>query len=85
MAGTEGSNPFRPTLFLSSDPLSLEVSNEAPLVSRGILTRLDLEAPAASEFCNAASINCNASREKDSKYWLEFRNFLLQRMNEILP
>jgi hypothetical protein len=38
--------------------------------------------PAASEFCNAASINCNAAEEEDPNYWQEFHQFLLQRMNE---
>ncbi len=35
---------------------------------------------AASESCNAASTNCNASTEEDPKHWLDFHNFLLQRM-----
>jgi hypothetical protein len=30
--------------------------------------------------CNAASINCNAAKEEDLKHWIEFHNFLLQRM-----
>jgi hypothetical protein len=39
--------------------------------------------PAASEFCNSASTNCNAAKkEEDPNYWQEFHNFLLQRMNE---
>ena len=40
MAGVVGSTPTRPTLFLSSDPLSLEVSNKPSPVCGGILIRL---------------------------------------------
>jgi intergrase/recombinase len=43
---------------------------------------VSLPDPAASEFCNAASINCNAAEEEDPNHWQEFHQFLLQRMNE---
>jgi intergrase/recombinase len=87
MAGVVGSTPTRPTTF-SLFPSDLR--NNATVKQMVIanlrrypnqaLPSVSSPALAASESCNAASIDCNAAKAEDPKHWLEFHNFLLQKM-----
>jgi hypothetical protein len=73
MAGVKGSTPFRPTILFYHSLMNTNVRRHYPNQAR------PHGRTAASEFCNAASKNCNGL---DPKYWEEFKAFLLQRMNE---
>ena len=78
MAGVKGSNPFRPTFSSGfrnntlKEPLFIASLRRYP---NQAIPSIPFQTPAASDFCNAA-------KEDDSKdwHWIEFHNFLLQRM-----
>jgi intergrase/recombinase len=86
MAGVKGSNPFRPTFSsgFRNNALTeqLFIASLQRYLNHAIPPSASFPDPAASEFCNAASIHCNAAEEEDPDYWQQFHNFLLQRMNE---
>jgi hypothetical protein len=79
MAGTASSNLARPTLSLFSSDF-----RNNPLVKNLFIDSLqrypNQAIPPVSRPASAASTNCNAATEEDPKHWLEFHNFLLQRM-----
>ena len=86
MAGAASSNLARPTFT----PFSYDFRNNSMIEQLLIaslrrypnqaIPSVSSPASAASESCNAASINCNAAKEEDLQHWIEFHNFLLQRM-----
>jgi hypothetical protein len=79
MAGAASSNLARPTFT----PFSYDFRNNSMIEQLLIasLRRYRNQAiPSVSSSASAASINCNAAKEEDLKHWIEFHNFLLQRM-----
>jgi intergrase/recombinase len=86
MAGVTCSTHVRPIPFslLSSDIRNNSVMEQLFIASlrrypNQAIPSVSASVQAASECCNAASIECNAAKE-GPKHWLEFHNFLLQRM-----